>query len=92
KRQSLEAITDQYLFNLTLPQFTAKRDARSPATLDWRSENCTLAPDNPLGFPFVQACHRHDFGYQKYQNQNRFTEAARLAIDNQFRMSNLNFI
>ena len=84
KRQGLEAITDQYLFVLTLPQFTAKRNARDPATLDWESNDCTLSPDNPLGFPFAPACQRHDFGYANYVKQSRFTEAGRLKIDNQF--------
>lgn len=84
ERQSLEAITDQYLFVLTLAQFTAKRNARDPATLDWASNDCTLSPDNPLGFPFAPACQRHDFGYANYVKQSRFTEAGRLRIDNQF--------
>ena len=81
KRQSLETITDMYLFSLPLPQFTAKRDARDPAALDWTSDNCTLSPDNPLGFPFVPACRRHDFGYRNYRRQNRFTVAAKRRID-----------
>ncbi|KAH7025214.1 prokaryotic phospholipase A2-domain-containing protein [Microdochium trichocladiopsis] len=85
KRQSLDTITDQYLFTLTLPQFTVKHDARDPATLDWTTDDCTLSPDNPLGFPFVPACHRHDFGYNNYKKQNRFTTAGRLRIDNKFK-------
>ena len=85
KRQSLEALTDQYLFVLRLPPFTVQRNARDPATLDWASDDCTLSPDNPLGFPFALACHRHDFGYANYVNQSRFTEAGRLRIDNHFR-------
>jgi hypothetical protein len=89
KRQSLETITDQYLFTFTLPQFTAKHNARDPATLDWTTDDCTLSPDNPLEFPFVPACHRHDFGYNNYQKQNRFTESRRLRIDNKFKAESI---
>ncbi|KAH7016130.1 prokaryotic phospholipase A2-domain-containing protein [Microdochium trichocladiopsis] len=62
-----------------------KHDARDPATLDWTTDDCMLSPDNPLGFPFVPACHRHDFGYNNYHKQNRFTTAGRLRIDNKFK-------
>jgi hypothetical protein len=41
-RQSLVTITDQYLFTLTLPQFTAKRNALDPSTLDWVSKSFRL--------------------------------------------------
>jgi len=89
KRQSLEVTTDQYLFSLALPQFTAKRNARDPAKLDWTTDDCTLSPDNPLGFPFAPACHRHDFGYQNYGSQSRFTAAARLRIDDKFKAESI---
>ncbi|KAK0612627.1 prokaryotic phospholipase A2-domain-containing protein [Bombardia bombarda] len=86
KRQtSLSAITDQYLFSLTLPQFTAKRNAKSPSTLDWTSDGCTDSPDNPFGFPFVPACNRHDFGYQNYRAQSRFSETNKAKIDSNFK-------
>ena len=85
KRLSLTEITDQYLFSLTLPQFTAKRNARDPSTLIWDSDGCTSSPDNPFGFPFTPACHRHDFGYRNYKNQNRFTDANKLKIDDNFK-------
>ncbi|KAK0711777.1 prokaryotic phospholipase A2-domain-containing protein [Lasiosphaeris hirsuta] len=85
KRQGLEDITDQYLFSLSLPQFTAKHNARDPAALDWTTDNCTLSPDNPLGFPFVPACRRHDFGYNNYQGQNRFTVVGKRRIDEKFK-------
>jgi len=85
KRLSLTEITDQYLFSLTLPQFTAKRNARDPSTLIWDSDGCSSSPDNPFGFPFTPACHRHDFGYRNYKNQNRFTDANKLKIDDNFK-------
>ncbi|KAK0634220.1 phospholipase A2 [Immersiella caudata] len=85
RQTSLVAVTDNYLFSLTLPQFTTKRSARDPATLDWSTDGCTSSPDNPLGFPFVPACHRHDFGYHNYRIQNRFTTSGRLRIDDQFK-------
>ncbi|KAL7782673.1 prokaryotic phospholipase A2 domain-containing protein [Trichoderma ceciliae] len=86
RRQStLAAITDELLFSITLPNFITRRNARNPATLDWTSDGCTSSPDNPFGFPFVPACNRHDFGYQNYRLQNRFTESGKLNIDNNFK-------
>jgi len=82
---ALVATTDNYLFTLTLPAFTTKRNAKDPATLDWTTDGCTSSPDNPLGFPFVPACHRHDFGYHNYRKQNRFTAGGRLRIDDNFK-------
>ena len=84
-RQTASTITDQLLFQSTLPQFTAKRNARDPPTLDWASDGCSSSPDNPFGFPFVPACHRHDFGYRNYKVQARFTDANRLKIDDNFK-------
>ncbi|KKO98756.1 hypothetical protein THAR02_09129 [Trichoderma harzianum] len=85
RQTSLSTITDQYLFSLTLPDFISRRNAKNPATLDWTSDGCTSSPDNPFGFPFVPACYRHDFGYQNYRIQNRFTESGKLSIDNNFK-------
>lgn len=85
KRQDLTTVTDQLLFSVTLPTFTARRNAKNPSTLDWTSDGCTSSPDNPLGFPFVPACNRHDFGYHNYRNQARFTQSNRLKIDNNFK-------
>ncbi|KAF3354643.1 putative secreted protein like [Verticillium longisporum] len=84
-RQSITAVTDSLSFSLTLPQFTTRRNNRDPANLDWSSDGCTTSPDNPFGFPFVPACHRHDFGYHNFRAQTRFTESNKLRIDNQFR-------
>ncbi|POR33000.1 Uncharacterized protein TPAR_06818 [Tolypocladium paradoxum] len=85
KRQSPVAIVDELMFGITLPQFTARRNKRDPPTLDWSSDGCTTSPDNPFGFPFLPACHRHDFGYQNFRLQTRFTKAAKAAIDTKFR-------
>ncbi|KAJ6445265.1 phospholipase A2 [Purpureocillium lavendulum] len=85
ERQSPNAVTDQLLFSLTLPQFTARRNKRDPATLDWSSDGCTSSPDNPFGFPYLPACHRHDFGYQNYRKQSRFTKDAKARIDSNFK-------
>lgn len=84
-RQSLVTITDSYLYTLTLPQFTQRRNARNPSTLDWTSDGCTSSPDNPLGFNFPPACNRHDFGYHNYRLQNRFTQSGKKRIDDNFR-------
>ncbi|KAL8366759.1 hypothetical protein RB595_010562 [Gaeumannomyces hyphopodioides] len=85
RQGDLVAVTNSHCFSLTLPQFTAKRNARDPASLDWTTDDCTLSPENPLGFPFAPACHRHDFGYRNFKKQSRFTESNRLRIDNKFR-------
>ncbi|KAF5027141.1 hypothetical protein F66182_767 [Fusarium sp. NRRL 66182] len=85
KRQSANTVTDQLLFSVTLPAFTARRNARNPPTLDWTSDGCTSSPDNPFNFPFVPACHRHDFGYHNYRAQSRFTVSAKARIDTNFR-------
>ncbi|KAK3290220.1 prokaryotic phospholipase A2-domain-containing protein [Chaetomium fimeti] len=85
QRQTTGQITDQYLYSITLPTFTSRRNARDPATLNWDSNGCTSSPDNPFGFPFLPACHRHDFGYRNYKDQNRFTDAGKLKVDNQFK-------
>ncbi|KAK3372742.1 prokaryotic phospholipase A2-domain-containing protein [Podospora didyma] len=84
-RQTAVSIVDSYLFSITLPAFTAKRNAKNPSTLDWTSDGCSDSPDNPFGFPFVPACNRHDFGYQNYRLQNRFTKAAKAKIDTNFK-------
>jgi hypothetical protein len=84
-RQTASQTTDQYLYSITLPTFTSHRNARNPATLSWTSGGCSSSPDNPFGFPFTPACHRHDFGYRNYKNQNRFTAAGKLRVDNQFK-------
>ena len=43
RRETIQQTTDRYLFSITLPQFTAYRNARSPATLDWSSDSLYLA-------------------------------------------------
>lgn len=85
RRQSdLVAITDKLLYSTSLPDFVARRNARDPPSLDWTSDGCTSSPDNPLGFPFTPACNRHDFGYQNYRIQSRFTQSNKFNIDNNF--------
>ncbi|KAJ6438973.1 phospholipase A2 [Purpureocillium lavendulum] len=85
ERQSPSAVTDLLLFGLTLPQFTARRNNRDPATLDWSTDGCTNSPDNPFGFPFLPGCHRHDFGYRNYRAQSRFNKDAKAKIDLNFK-------
>lgn len=82
----LEALTDEYLFELSLPDFTAVSVERPhPEQLDWTSDSCSLSPDQPLGHDFSESCDRHDFGYRNYTRQERFTEQNRRAIDDNFR-------
>lgn len=89
-RQDANAITDQLLFEDTLPEFITHRNAKDPATLDWTSDGCSSSPDNPFGFPFVPACNRHDFGYTNYRAQTRFTKSAKAKIDTNFKNEYVN--
>ncbi|KAH0592704.1 hypothetical protein MHUMG1_09528 [Metarhizium humberi] len=59
---SLISITDSIMFNIPLPEFTIRRDNELPNKVDWTSDGCTSSPNNPFNFPFLPACHRHDFG------------------------------
>jgi len=82
----LRTVTDQYLFSTSLSQFGSIRNQAPYADqLDWGSDACSNSPDNPFGFEFTPACHRHDFGYRNYKRQSRFTEDNRLRIDNNFK-------
>lgn len=84
-RQTPSQITDQYLYSITLAAFTSRRNAKDPATLIWDSDGCSASPDNPFGFPFIPACHRHDFGYRNYKAQSRFTDDGKLKVDKNFK-------
>jgi hypothetical protein len=82
----LRQVTDQYVFSTGLNAFQTVRAQRPNADqLDWSSDGCSSSPDNPLGFNFVKACYRHDFGYRNYKKQSRFNETTRLSIDNKFK-------
>lgn len=41
---------------------------------DWSTDDCSAAPDQPLGFDFTNACRHHDFGYRNYKDFGRFGE------------------
>jgi hypothetical protein len=57
--------TDTLLFGDSLSQFLAIRNSPNrPTVVYWVSDGCSHAPANPLNFPFVNACYRHDFGYK----------------------------
>ncbi|TLD18638.1 hypothetical protein PspLS_10197 [Pyricularia sp. CBS 133598] len=77
-------VTDELVFKVPLETFIARRNKLDPAALDFSSDNCTKAPDNPLGFPFTPGCNRHDFGYQNFQAQGRFTAENKKKIDDNF--------
>lgn len=82
----LRQVTDQYIHSTSLNGFQNVRAQRPYGSqLDWSSDGCSNSPDNPFGFNFVKACHRHDFGYRNYKRQSRFTETTRLSIDNRFK-------
>ncbi|KAF1812836.1 secretory phospholipase A2 [Eremomyces bilateralis CBS 781.70] len=85
-RQSCsKALADEYIFTLTLSAFLLVRASQTPSCFDWTSNNCTVAPDNPFGYPFKHACQRHDFGYRNYKKLDVFTEPNRLRLDDKFK-------
>ncbi|MFJ7588115.1 phospholipase [Streptomyces sp. NPDC097617] len=54
------------------------REHRAPwaaYAFDWSTDQCTSSPDNPLGFPFADACARHDFGYRNHRAAGLFPAA-----------------
>lgn len=80
-----EEVTDKLIFKTPLNDFVTSREKRDPSDLIWESDGCTHAPDNPMGFPFLPACQRHDFGYRNYRAQNRLNKATKKQIDSQFK-------
>jgi hypothetical protein len=82
----LRQVTDQYVYSTGLNPFQTVRAQRPYADqLDWTSDGCSSAPDNPFGFDFVKGCYRHDFAYRNYKKQSRFNETTRLTIDKKFK-------
>ena len=39
---------------------------------NWSTDDCSAAPEQPLGFDFTNACRHHDFGYRNYKDLGRF--------------------
>ena len=72
------------MFHTSLSDFLKARDAKDPSYLDWTSNDCSFAPDQPLGFDFRPACKRHDFGYQNFRPTNLWTSELRLEVDVNF--------
>ena len=82
----LRQVTDEYLFETSLSDFTDLRSEQPHSDqLDWSSDSCSWSPDQPLGFDFSTSCDRHDFGYRNYKAQSRFTEDGRLRVDDNFK-------
>jgi len=50
---------------------------------DWSTDDCSAAPDRPLGFDFRLSCERHDFGYRNYHEAGLFA-ANRKRLDHAF--------
>ncbi|GAB4058933.1 phospholipase [Catellatospora paridis] len=50
---------------------------------DWSTDYCSTSPDNPFGFPFQNACARHDFGYRNYKAAGTFS-ANKSRLDSAF--------
>ncbi|MFI1646197.1 phospholipase [Streptomyces avidinii] len=51
------------------------RAAWAAYAFDWSTDQCTSSPDNPFGFPFADACARHDFGYRNHRAAGLFPAA-----------------
>ncbi|KAL1865312.1 hypothetical protein Daus18300_007202 [Diaporthe australafricana] len=82
---AVEDQADRFLFNITLESFMYLRDLHYPSYFDWDSDGCSQSPDAPFGFPFLPACYRHDFGYDQYKKQGRFTPEGKDSLDRNFR-------
>lgn len=82
---TLEEETDTLLFDTSMDDFQAARDAQDPPQLNWYSNGCTASPDAPLGYTFLPSCQRHDFGYHNYKDQDRFTDDNKHRIDLNFK-------
>lgn len=78
-----EAITDHYLFDLSLAEFMMQRKAKIPPDLSWKSHACS-GLNHPMGHDFKPACHRHNFGLENYILQGRLTLDAKAFIDGNF--------
>lgn len=72
------------MFKISLPEFSDRRNRLHPPSVSWESDGCTKSANNPFGFPFLPACHRHDFGYENFRIEHRFTAPAKKAIDDKF--------
>lgn len=82
----LSEITDQYLFEISQAKFRELREDKPyDGQLIWTTDTCSWGPDKPYNYDFRTACWRHDFGYRNYKEQERFTEASRKHIDDNFR-------
>ncbi|GAA1071805.1 phospholipase [Nocardiopsis composta] len=84
--EELRGITDTYVFDYSLGEFTSvSADRPYEGQLDWSNDGCSYSPDQPLGNDFLPGCVRHDFGYRNFKLQERFTEDNRARIDGVFR-------
>ncbi|MER5871325.1 phospholipase [Streptomyces sp. NPDC002044] len=61
----------------------AHRSSWTAYGFDWSTDLCTSSPDNPFGFPFADACARHDFGYRNHKAAGLFP-AAKARLDEAF--------
>ncbi|KAK3311809.1 hypothetical protein B0H66DRAFT_546721 [Apodospora peruviana] len=78
RRTTGKGLTDQILYSISLADFE-KRGVmlRILRTLIGRQTAAHMPRTTRLGFPFLSACHRHDFGYRNLKAQNRFTETTK---------------
>lgn len=82
--KALEDETDRLLFSSSMDDFLTARKNKSPAGLDWTSDDCSYSPEKPFGYNFEYTCQRHDFGYRNYKIQKRFDDGTKSKIDNNF--------
>ena len=85
RRETDNQATDRLCFDTSISSFLAAKQKQSPNTLIWADDGCSKSPDRPAGFNFLHSCQRHDFGYRNFKNQNRFSKANRLRIDDKFK-------
>jgi len=75
KRETDEQATDRLLFSEDMSTFLTAKENTNPPSLIWTDDGCSDSPDKPLGYDFLHACQRHDFGYRNYKFQGRLSFA-----------------
>lgn len=76
------------IFQWDLETFLEHREREfslGPLTWDWSSNGCSGVLNAPMGYNFLPACQRHDFGYRNYRAQHRLTDWQRFKLDENFR-------
>ena len=84
KLEAKAQVTDFLIFSTGMSTFLTAKKNKYPSSLIWTDNACSKSLDKPLGYNFLHACQRHDFGYRNYKSQERFTDTNRKKVDDNF--------